>query len=73
MDIVRKLLDKVTAYALLKDSDLNDNKCFIMDQYRLNEFYSIIIDIGAARKSTASYNQYTTYKKLFGKKPINAN
>jgi hypothetical protein len=30
-----------------------------------------MIDIGAARKSIAGYNQYTAYEKLFGKTPIN--
>ena len=30
-----------------------------------------MIDIGAARKSTAGYNQYTMYKKLFSKTLIN--
>jgi hypothetical protein len=30
-----------------------------------------MINIRAAGKSTAGYNQYTTYKKLFRKTPIN--
>jgi hypothetical protein len=29
-----------------------------------------MIDTGAAGKSTAGYNQYTAYEKLFGKTPI---
>jgi hypothetical protein len=29
-----------------------------------------MINTGAARKSTAGYNQYTTYEKLFRKTPI---
>ena len=30
--------------------------------YTLKEFYSVIIDIGASKKSTAGYSQYLIYK-----------
>ena len=72
-DIIRKLSDKATTHALLKSNDSYDdanNKYFATDRYGPNEFYSIMIDTGAARKSTAGYYQYTTYEKLFGKTPI---
>jgi hypothetical protein len=73
-NIVQKLSDKAVTYALLKDNDLYDyanNKCFVTDQYRPVEFHSVIINTEAAGKSTAGYNQYTTYKKLFRKTLIN--
>jgi hypothetical protein len=41
------------------------------NQYRPNEFHSIIINTGAAGRSTTGYNQYTICKKLFGKTLIN--
>jgi hypothetical protein len=69
-DIVRKLLDKAVTHALLKDNDSYDyvnNECFVTDRYRPGEFHGVIIDTGAAGKSTAGYSQYTAYKKLFGK------
>jgi hypothetical protein len=55
-DIVRKLSDKAATHALLKG---NNYKYLATDQYRPDEFYSIIIDTEAAGKSTAGYNQYT--------------
>jgi hypothetical protein len=73
-DIVRKLSNKAVTYALLKDNDSYNYaniECFVTDRYRPGEFHGVMIDTGAARKSTAGYNQYTTYKKLFGKTPIN--
>ena len=32
------------------------------ERYTLKEFYSVIIDTGASRKSTVGYRQYLTYK-----------
>jgi hypothetical protein len=55
---------------LLKNNDLYDyanNKYFVTNQYRPGEFHGVMIDTEAAGKSTASYNQYTAYEKLFGK------
>jgi hypothetical protein len=72
-DIVRKLLDKAVTHALLKDNNSYDYaniKCFVTDRYRPGEFHGVMIDTGAAGKSTAGYNQYTAYKKLFGETPI---
>jgi hypothetical protein len=34
------------------------------------EFHGVIINTEAARKSTAGYNQYTAYEKLFKETPI---
>jgi hypothetical protein len=47
-----------------------DNEYFATDRYRPDEFHGIIIDTGAAGKSTAGYNQYAAYERLFGKTPI---
>jgi hypothetical protein len=72
-DIIRKLLDKAVTHVLLKDNDSYDYaniECFVTDQYRPGEFHGVMIDTRAAGKSTAGYNQYTTYKKLFGETPI---
>jgi hypothetical protein len=72
-DIVQKLSDNTVTHTLLKDNDLYNyanNECFVTDRYRPVEFHGVIIDTGAAGKSTAGYNQYTTYKKLFGETPI---
>lgn len=72
-EIVRKLSDKATTHALLKNNDSYDeanNECFATDRYGPNEFHGIMIDTGAAGKSTAGYNQYIAYEKLFGKTPI---
>jgi hypothetical protein len=72
-DIVRKLSDKAATHALLKNNDLYDhanNECFVTDRYGPGEFHGVMIDTGAAGKSTAGYNQYTAYEKLFGKTPI---
>jgi hypothetical protein len=73
-DIVRKLSDKAVTHALLKNNDLYNhvnNECFLTDRYRPGEFHGVMIDTGAAGKSTAGYNQYTAYEKLFGKTLIN--
>jgi hypothetical protein len=59
---------------LLKDNNSYDYaniKCFVTDRYRPGEFHGVIIDTKAAGKSTAGYNQYITYEKLFGETPIN--
>jgi hypothetical protein len=75
-DIVQKLLDKAVTHALLKNNDLYNyanNKCFVVDRYGPDEFHGVIIDTGAAGKSTAGYNQYTVYKRLFGITLINTN
>jgi len=32
------------------------------ERYTLKEFYGVIIDIGASKKSTAGYGQYLIYK-----------
>jgi hypothetical protein len=73
-DIVRKLSDKAVTHALFKDNNsydyANSNECFVTDQYRPGEFHGVMIDTGAAGKSTAGYNQYTAYEKLFGEIPI---
>jgi hypothetical protein len=74
-NIVRKLSNKAVTHALLKNNDsydyVNSNKCFVTDRYRPGKFHGIIINTGAAGKSTAGYNQYTTYEKLFGETLIN--
>jgi hypothetical protein len=70
-DIVRKLSDNAAIHALLKSNPCDDSvECFVTDRYGPNEFHGIMVDTGAAGKSTAGYNQYTAYKKLFGKTPI---
>jgi hypothetical protein len=72
-DIVRKLSDKAVTHALLKDNDSYDYaniECFVTDQYGPGEFHGVMIDTGAAGKSTTGYNQYTAYEKLFGETPI---
>jgi hypothetical protein len=73
IDIVRKLSDKAVTHALLKDNDSyyhTNIECFVTDRYRQGEFHGVMIDTEAAGKSTAGYNQYTAYEKLFGKTPI---
>ena len=34
----------------------------ITEHYTLKEFYGVIIDIGASKKSTIGYRQYFVYK-----------
>jgi hypothetical protein len=56
-NIVRKLSDNTAIHALLKSNLCNDSvKCFVTDQYGPNEFHGIMVDTGAAGKSTAGYN-----------------
>jgi hypothetical protein len=72
-NIVQKLSDKAVTHALLKDNDSYDYaniKCFVTDRYRPGEFHGVMIDTEAAGKSTAGYNQYTAYEKLFRETPI---
>ena len=64
------LKDQTTDQAIDQTTDQAINQttgqdAFIMDHYRLNRFYSIMIDTGAAGKSTAGYGQYQAYQKLF--------
>jgi len=33
-----------------------------IERYTLREFYGVIIDIGASKKSTVGYGQYLAYK-----------
>src|ERR1700721_2665663 len=35
-----------------------------MERYTPKEFYSVIIDIGASKKSTVGYGQYLAYKAI---------
>jgi hypothetical protein len=59
---------------LLKDNNSYNYaniKCFVTDWYKPGEFHGVIIDTEAAGKSTAGYNQYTAYEKLFGETLIN--
>jgi hypothetical protein len=73
-NIIQKLSNKAVTHALLKDNnsyDYANNKCFVTDRYRPGEFHGVIIDTKAAGKSTAGYNQYTAYKKLFRETLIN--
>ena len=39
--------------------------------YTLKEFYSVIIDIGVLKKSTAGYRQYFAYKAINNNIDIN--
>jgi hypothetical protein len=74
INIVQKLLNKAVTHTLLKDNDSYDYaniKCFVTDRYRPGEFYGVMINTRAAGKSTAGYNQYTAYKKLFEETLIN--
>jgi hypothetical protein len=73
-DIVRKLSDKAVTHALLKDNDSYDhanNECFVTDRYGPGEFHGVMINTKAAGKSTAGYNKYTVYEKLFEETLIN--
>ena len=36
----------------------------IIERYTLKEFYGVIIDIGAFKKSTTGYSQYLAYKAI---------
>jgi hypothetical protein len=49
------------------DNNINNSDLFaytITNWYTLNEFYGIMIDTGASKKSTAGYGQYLAYKKV---------
>ena len=72
-DIVRKLCDKSTTHALVKDNESHDSitdEYLVTDRYGPYEFHGVMIDTGAAGKSTAGHSQYIAYEKLFGKTPI---
>jgi hypothetical protein len=67
-DIVRKLSDKATTHALLNSNPIDDdNEYFATNRYKPDEFHGITIDTGAAGKSTAGFNQYAAYERLFGR------
>jgi hypothetical protein len=67
-DIVQILSDKATTHAPLKSNPIDDdNEYFATDRYRPDEFHGIKIDTGAAGKSTAGFNQYAAYERLFGR------
>ncbi len=59
-DIIQRLSDKAATHALLKNNPLNtdNNEYFVTDRYGPDEFHSIMINTGAAGRSTAGYNQY---------------
>ena len=40
------------------------------EHYTPKEFYSIIIDIGASKKSTIGYRQYLIYKTTIDRKSV---
>ena len=63
------LSNNSTSYILLKGQAIDQTTrqdVFISDRYGPNRFYSIMIDTGAAGKSTAGYRQYQAYQRLFG-------
>jgi hypothetical protein len=67
-DIVQRLSDKATTHSLLKSNPLDaDNEYFAIDRHGPDEFHGIMIDTGAAGKSTAGFNQYAAYGRVFGK------
>ncbi|KHJ30399.1 hypothetical protein EV44_g3633 [Erysiphe necator] len=43
----------------------------VSDRYGHSKFHGVMIDTGAAGKSTAGYNQYLAYCRLFSSIPIN--
>ncbi|OXV05485.1 hypothetical protein Egran_06747, partial [Elaphomyces granulatus] len=56
------------SHILLKDpaiDQITGQDIFILDRYGPTYFHGIMIDTGAAGKSTAGYGQYQAYKKLF--------
>ena len=77
-NMVTELLNKATSHALLKDdndeanikSDNTSNSFITSDRYGPEQFYGIMVDTGAAGKSTAGYGQYIAYGKVFGKTHI---
>ncbi|POS84449.1 hypothetical protein EPUL_003494 [Erysiphe pulchra] len=80
--IVTKLTDRSIAHALLKYNDDVEvenhtlaptlaTSFIATDQYGPSKFHGIMIDTGAAGKSTAGYNQYQAYCQIFSNTPIN--
>jgi hypothetical protein len=68
-NMTAELLNKATSHALLKSNDEADS--FITsDRYGPGQFHGIMVDTGAAGKSTAGYGQYRAYGRLFGKTQI---
>ncbi|KHJ31346.1 hypothetical protein EV44_g3357 [Erysiphe necator] len=74
--IVNQLFNRSATHALLKNLDNNEEvtittnptASFLLEsRYGCEMFYGIMIDTGAAGKSTAGYNQYLAYCHLFGK------
>ena len=53
-------------------SDTNSSTTYLTDRrrerYTADRFFGIMLDSGAAEKSTAGYNQYLAYAKTFNKK-----
>lgn len=78
--MITKLYDRSASHALIKEIDDIEYKnsqssengtLFLMEnRYGPDEFHGIIIDTGAAGKSTAGYNQYLAYKIAFNETPI---
>jgi hypothetical protein len=44
------------------DREQNPFAYITIEHYTPKEFYSVIIDIGASKKSTTGYGQYLVYK-----------
>ena len=68
------LANNTISHTLLKNQPtdhVNGQDIFTLDHYGPTQFYGILIDTGAAGKSTAGYGQYEAYMRLFGNININ--
>ncbi|KAI0993133.1 hypothetical protein K3495_g15051, partial [Podosphaera aphanis] len=73
--LVSKLADRSASHALLKSNDnieyLSSEESLVAEPQQVNcrygpeKFHGIMIDTGAAGKSTAGYNQFLAYNQLF--------
>ena len=74
--LVTSMLNITTTHAMTKYQNVNDDiqlerKYHLKSsRYGPQEFIGIMVDTGAAGKSTAGYGQYQAYSKLFGSTPI---
>ncbi|KHJ31984.1 hypothetical protein EV44_g3858 [Erysiphe necator] len=79
--LITKLSDRSAVHALLRKNDYIEehrimtpklkSSFIVSDRYGPSKFHGIMIDTGAAGKSTAGYNQYLAYCQLFSSIPIN--
>ncbi|KAI0995527.1 hypothetical protein K3495_g12652 [Podosphaera aphanis] len=81
--LITQLSDNSAIHAMLRDNDTvsSDESYYhphptteillTTQRYDSKQFHGILIDTGAAGKSTAGYNQYLAFNKTFGNIPIN--